>query len=78
MAIIGWMFGSMFKDAITTQNPFASASIFYYMLLVLFMPCNNQIGQRADTLVSFLFLIFCWYISKNPPKFIKAFLNKIA
>ena len=74
MFLIGLLFAAMFKDAITTNNPFAKASIFYFMLMVLFIPCNNQLGQRAETLLSFLLLILLWFVSKHPPKFVKKLL----
>lgn len=75
MFLIGVLFAMMFKDAITTKNPFAKASIFYFVLMVFFIPCNNQIGQRSDTLLSFLLLIFCWLMTKHPPKFLKKWLS---
>ena len=71
MLLIGFLFGAMFKDAIATQNPFAKLSVFYFMLMMLFIPCNNQIAQRSDTLFSFALIVFCWLVSKYPPKFLK-------
>ena len=76
MFLIGVLFAMMFKDAITTENPFSKASIFYFVLMVFFIPCNNQIGQRSDTLLSFLLLVFCWLLTKHPPKFLKKWLSK--
>lgn len=76
MLLIGILFGAMFKDAITTENPFAKLSVFYFMLMMLFIPCNNQIAQRSDTLFSFVLIVFCWLISKYPPKFVKKFFAK--
>lgn len=75
MFLIGVLFAMMFKDAITSKNPFAKASIFFFVLMMFFIPCNNQIGQRSDTLLSFLLLIFCWFLTKYPPKFLKEWLS---
>lgn len=65
MLLIGLIFGMMFKDAIVTQNPFARASVFFYILMMLFIPCNNQVGQTADNLLGFLMLILLWLIFKK-------------
>ena len=75
MFLIGILFAMMFKDAITTNNPFARASVFYFILLALFIPCNNQLAQRADTMLSFLLLVACWLLTKHPPKFVKKILK---
>ena len=71
MLLIGVLFGAMFKDAIASGNPFAKMSIFYFMLMLIFIPCNNQLAQRADTLFSFLLLILCWILSHHPLRFMK-------
>lgn len=76
MFVIGLLFGAMFRDAITTANPFAKISVFYFILMMLFIPCNNQIAQKADTLFSFILVVACWLISKYPPKFIRNRLSK--
>lgn len=76
MLLIGLLFGAMFRDAITTNNPFAKISVFYFILMMLFIPCNNQIAQKADTLFSFILVVLCWWISNHPPKFIKKRMAK--
>lgn len=76
MLLIGLLFGAMFRDAITTENPFAKISVFYFILMMLFIPCNNQIAQKADTLFSFVLVVVCWWISNHPPKFISKRLCK--
>lgn len=62
MFMIGAIFGMMFKDAIVTQNPFARISLFFFILLILFIPCNNQIAQSNENLCAFLLLIGIWMI----------------
>lgn len=76
MLLIGILFGAMFKDAITTGNPFAKMSIFYFMLMLIFIPCNNQLGQRADTLLSFILLIMLWILSHYPLPFMKKLFHR--
>ena len=67
MFLIGLLFGMMFKDAIVVKNPFARASVFFFILMMLFIPCNNQVGQTADNLLGFLALIFLWLLCKKEP-----------
>lgn len=73
MFFIGLLFGGMFKDAIKNQNPFALASIFFFMLMMIFIPCNNQIGQTNDNLCPFILLVLMWLICKREkgPKLFK-------
>ena len=66
MLLIGLIFGMMFRDAIVNKNPFARASVFFYILMMLFIPCNNQVGQTADNLLGFLMLVVLWLICKKP------------
>lgn len=69
MLLLGGIFGMMFKDAIVTRNPFARASVFFYILLLLFIPCNNQIAQSNENLCAFLLLIGMWLIcGRGAPK----------
>lgn len=62
MLLIGLVFGMMFRSAIAEKNPFARASVFFYILMMLFIPCNNQVGQTADNLLGFLMLILLWLV----------------
>ncbi len=67
MALIGMLFGMMFKDAIATKNPFARGSIFFFILMIIFIPCNNQVAQSADNLFGFISLIVLWLLCKPAP-----------
>ena len=67
MFLIGCLFGMMFRDAITTENPFAKASIFFFILMLLFIPCNNQIAQSNQNLCPFLLLVLLWLLCGREP-----------
>ena len=73
MFFIGLLFGGMFKDAIKNKNPFALASIFFFMLMMIFAPCNNQVGQTNENLCPFVLLILIWILCKREkgPKIFK-------
>lgn len=62
MFLIGMTFGMMFQDAIVTKNPLARASVFFYILMMLFIPCNNQIAQSNTTLFAFCALVLSWFL----------------
>ncbi|MGI6665304.1 MAG: hypothetical protein ACOX3W_07845 [Christensenellaceae bacterium] len=62
MFALGIVFAMMFRDAIKEKDPFAQASIFFFIILIIFIPCNNQIAQSNETLCAFLTLIFLWFI----------------
>lgn len=73
MFVIGLLFGGMFKDAIQNKNPFALASIFFFMLMMIFIPCNNQVGQTNENLCPFILLVLLWLLCKREkgPKIFK-------
>lgn len=77
MFFIGMLFAMMFKDAVKNQNIFAQLSVFYFILMMVFIPCNNQIAQRPDTLFSFILIVICWFLSKRPPKFLRGYIEKL-
>lgn len=60
MFLFGLIFGEMFRDAVVIQNPFAQASMFFFILALLFAPCNNQIGQSNENLCAFFLLVGIW------------------
>lgn len=62
MFALGMVFAMMFRDAIKEQDPFARASMFFYIILILFIPCNNQIAQTNENICAFLTLVFLWFI----------------
>lgn len=64
MILLGLLFAAMFRDAVSTKNPFAKVSIFYFVIIMIFIPCNNQVAQTPQTLFSFIFVVICWLISK--------------
>ena len=71
MFLIGFLLALIYKDAITTNNCFAKVGIFYFILMLLFIPCNNQLAQNAYTLFSFVFVMFSWILSKCLPNILQ-------
>ena len=65
MFVIGLVFAMVYKDSITTRNPFARVLVFYFTLMFVFIPCNNQIIQTTYTLFSFVTVLFCWIVTGN-------------
>jgi len=67
MFVIGILFGMMFKDAVVNKNPLARCSIFFYILMLIFIPCNNQVAQSNETFCPFILLILLWLLFGRQP-----------
>lgn len=65
MFVIGYLTAVLYRDAVTTKNPFAKVSIFYLCLLLIFIPCNNQLGQSIEIMFSWITVLAAWIISKS-------------
>lgn len=77
MFIIGYLLGAMYKDAIITKNPFAKCGLFFFCLLTIFIPCNNQLAQGIGTMFSFVTILVCWVFSKHQYKWIKTVTDRM-
>ena len=77
MFVIGYLLGAMYKDAIITKNPFAKCGLFFFCLLAIFIPCNNQLAQGIGTMFSFVAILVCWIISKHQYKWINKLIDKL-
>lgn len=64
MFVFGLLFGMMFKDAVVNRNPLAKASMFFFILMLVFIPCNHQIAQSSITWFPFWLLCILWLIVK--------------
>ena len=68
MFLIGGLFGMMFKDAVVNKNPWARVSIFFYILMLVFIPCNNQVAQSNETLCPFILITLIWLLCGRESK----------
>lgn len=70
---IGYIFCKAYTDSLVYNNPFAKVVVYYFVLLCVFIPCNNQLFQSTYILFGFLGSIFLWFITR---KGIRIFLNR--
>ena len=63
--VIGIVSGMAYKDAVVTNNPYAKLVTYYFMLLFVFMPCNNQLFQTLYIMLPFLSAVALWLITRE-------------
>ncbi len=65
MLLFGFIFHKAYNDSLKLNNPFAKAMLYYFFLMAIFLPCNNQIGQTTYMLFSFFYVFIKWQLSKR-------------
>lgn len=65
MFLIGFLFAKIYRDSIECENPFAKVLIGQFVLLIMFLPCNNQLGQSFQYIFSFWLMLIAWGISRK-------------
>ncbi len=68
MFIFGMVFSVAFRDAVIANNPYAKLLVYYFSLMALFIPCNNQIFQSTYIMFSFLLAIVLWLCTRGHKK----------
>ncbi len=62
---IGRWLCSSWKDTLTVRDPRA-AVVFYFLLIIIFyLPANNQIAQDGETFVAFYVVLIWWLVCRN-------------
>lgn len=65
MLILGVFIAAIWKDIVFKKNIFAICLFPMIVILVVFIPCNNQIFSLPTTFMPFLFLTLFWLISRK-------------
>lgn len=68
MYFIGKITCMVFRDAIQNDNIIAMAFMSVLVIMLVFLPMNNQILQARDSLVTTIVLAFLWYRSRKKTK----------
>lgn len=78
MYIIGMIMAMSFSDSINNRNPLANIVFYYMVIICLFLPGNNQIGQGFSTLFSMILALIWWSRSRigKPYNIIKIIVGK--
>lgn len=62
---IGFVFCNAYTDSLVFNNPFAKAVVYYFVLMCIFIPCNNQVFQSTYMLFGFVGSLVFWIASKK-------------
>ncbi len=65
MFFIGFLLAMIYRDSLTTENPFARILMVYFAIMCIFIPCNNQVMQSTYTLFSFLTALLAWVLTSR-------------
>ena len=69
MFFIGMLYAMAYKDAVVTNNPYAKVVTYYFTLLSIFIPCNNQLFQSTYTYFAFVFALILWLGTRGRKQF---------
>jgi hypothetical protein len=58
IGLLAWIWGTSWKDAVLRNNDRAVIVFVFMMLIIFYMPANNQVTQTIDA----YFAIVCWNI----------------
>lgn len=65
MFLYGVLFSICYKDVINKNNPFAYLMLYYMFLIGIFIPCNNQVFQTMEIMLSFIGTFICWLFTRK-------------
>ena len=73
MFAIGWLFGLLWLDVIRSANPFAVALFALLLILLFYIPANNQILHFSSTFWPFWSFLPLWWLSRRPIQAIRLY-----
>ena len=65
MFLIGKYFAEAFTDALYNSNVFAKIMFIYFIIEIIFLSGNNQMGQSMEHFTSFWFLFIIWRVTRK-------------
>ncbi len=63
--VLGWGFGTSFSAARQRRSERSFVVFFYFLLLMIYMPANNQIGTSLESTVSFGVWLVAWSLHRR-------------
>lgn len=70
MFLYGRLFSKSYYDSIYKRNPYSCLMLYYMFLIGVFLPCNNQVFQTLDIMLSFYTICLCYFAIKHRKKFV--------
>ncbi len=64
MLVLGCYVGAIWASALQTHNVAAACSLPLLVILIFFIPANNQVFNLLESLASFIVLFFFWVVSQ--------------
>lgn len=68
MFILGIVLSKVWRDALVNKNIFAICLLPMFVILFIFIPCNNQIFSLPTTFMPFFSLFICWILTRKEDK----------
>lgn len=65
MFLLGFIIAVLYKESIIFDNPLAELLFSFFLIVIFFIPANNQIVQGMVSFSSFWFALFIWFLCKN-------------
>lgn len=63
--LIGYVFCKAYSDSLVYNSPYAKLVTYYYVLMCIFIPCNNQVFQSTYVLFGFIGAMVLWVLSRK-------------
>jgi hypothetical protein len=65
IGVLAWIWGSSWKDAVLRKNDRAAIVFVFMMVLIFYMPANNQLTQTVDAYFAAVFWTVLWLIDRR-------------
>lgn len=62
--LIGYLFALSWKDALSTENPFAITTFFCFCTMIFYFSANNQMFQGGENFIGFSSMLILWAMSR--------------
>lgn len=63
--LIGYLFALAWKDALSSENPFAIVVFFNFCIMIFYFSANNQLFQGGESFIGFIGILIVWMISRQ-------------
>jgi NhaP-type Na+/H+ or K+/H+ antiporter len=68
MFLLGRLLALTWLDTLRGANPYAIALFSLVVIMVSYLPANNQVLQGPESLVAFFALLVIWAVTRRPAR----------
>lgn len=65
MFIIGWIFAATYKETVIYESTISKLLLGYIMIMIIYIPANNQIFQMMESQASFILVLLVWFFIRG-------------